>query len=867
MKNQFINQNLALFISLMALNILVNMVLYDKDSQRIVDTFMAEGRQITNSGTSIVTRAIEWRINDLTFLANVANEHARKGMQLDHLDILQKGWESFASTRGIYDRLLWLDNQGKGVVQIDILQDHIAHRGSAETSSEELKLFNHQAENMNSHQFLISSFITETVEKHETTSIIGQIYFATPVTDASNNKLGLIIMTYLSDDLLDRLDMIGKQRTWLTDSNGQVILSPDTNANTNVKISTLYPEAWQIISQQQSGQFQDNAGLWIFKTTLEEKNLQGKEMLIADYALSNGSYPLKVIYFVPDAEYQGLLNNLLNRYVIIALSITALLIVFYYWIARTQKNQAIALQEKRASENMLQSVLDTIPIRVFWKDTNLNFLGCNRSFAHDAGLDAPEDLHGKSDFDMVWRDRADLYRADDSEVISSNTPKLNYEEPQTSDHGPIWLMTSKIPLHDTDGKTFGVLGMYEDITRRKENEIELANAKNAAQQANETKSLFLANMSHEVRTPMNGIIGMTELALRGKLDDKQRDFISKANSSAKNLLVIINDILDFSKIESGKLELENTAFNLQDVLDNMRRLLQFKIEEKSQLLFTHIESDVPVNLIGDPIRIGQILINLVSNAIKFSPDGGAISLSVLLKEETEENIVAHILVTDTGIGIPVEKQQKLFESFSQADASTTRIYGGTGLGLAICSSLVNMMDGHIWLDSFEGIGSTFHFTLKLKRQPSTADIIQPEIEKPRRLKLEQAMQSLQGIRVLIVEDNDINQELARELLYQAGIEVEVANNGREALEILAQQTFDGVLMDCQMPVMDGYEATRRIRREPRLMGLPVIAMTANTMKGDRERTLEAGMNDHIGKPLNIEKMFITMAKWISRRQL
>ena len=547
----------------------------------------------------------------------------------------------------------------------------------------------------------------------------------------------------------------------------------------------------------------------------------------------------------------------------------------------------------------------------------------------------------------------------------------------------------------------GVVWLMEDVSYERQATEVIKRARHEAEEATRMKSEFLANMSHEIRTPMNAIIGMTHLALQTRLDRQQRNYLEKVERAGQNLLGIINDILDFSKIEAGKLAMEAIEFRLEDVMDNLANLITLKTEEKGLELLFDVKPDLPTALVGDPLRLGQVLINLGNNAVKFT-EKGEVVIGVEALAADEERAELHFWVRDTGIGMDAEQCAHLFEAFQQADTSTTRRYGGTGLGLAISKNLVEMMGGQLWVDSAPGRGSTFHFKARFGVQKTpyprrmfyadelrgvrvlvvddnatareilagmtrsfgletdvvasgaealekisaavaaqrpydlllldwkmpgmdgvetvsrveaeypvsipamvmvTAygrDGVQSQIEqrgvkvrevlnKPtspstlleaigsaldkgimaethvtRRIdNCEAAVARLRGARVLLVEDNDMNQELAVELLTRAGLEVAVADNGREALDILAgDRDFDGVLMDCQMPVMDGYTATREIRATPALQHLPVLAMTANAMAGDQQKVLDAGMNDHIAKPLDVGVMFATMARWI-----
>jgi two-component system sensor histidine kinase/response regulator len=547
-------------------------------------------------------------------------------------------------------------------------------------------------------------------------------------------------------------------------------------------------------------------------------------------------------------------------------------------------------------------------------------------------------------------------------------------------------------ITELDKARKGMLNILEDLEEAKQN----------ADAASKAKADFLANMSHEIRTPMNAIIGMSHLALQTELNAKQRNYVEKINRSAQNLLGILNDILDFSKIEAGKLAMERIDFRLEDVMDNLANLVGMKAEDKGLELLFAAAPDIPTALVGDPLRLGQILVNLGNNAVKFT-EKGEIVIGIERVESTDAAIELHFWVRDSGIGMTPEQSAKLFQAFSQVDASTTRKFGGTGLGLAISKQLVEMMEGRIWVESEAGKGSAFHFHARFGLQNTPiprrtfradelhgvrvlvvddnasareilstmaksfgleVDVAQDGqqalemiaaaekqtraynlalmdwqmprmdgVECVRRLQedhlshvpavimvtaygreeamgaaeehgvllksvlakpvtpstlleaigvalgkgvvteahvhgkvdnTEDTMRQLAGTRVLLVEDNEMNQELAQELLQNAGMEVVLANHGQEALDILAKDAaFAGILMDCQMPVMDGYTATREIRKRPVFKDTPIIAMTANAMAGDREKVIEAGMNDHIAKPLDVNQMYATLARWIA----
>jgi two-component system sensor histidine kinase/response regulator len=675
-----------------------------------------------------------------------------------------------------------------------------------------------------------------------------------------------------------------------------------------------------------------------------------------------------------------------------------------YLITSVRDITAIKLANAQASRHtgIMSALINAIPDMIFYKNTQGIYLGCNDAFARLHGRTVDE-ITSRTVYELLPKDAADRATQRDAKMLAQLFSTTHEGWESYPDGRRVLLDVVKTPFWSQEGELLGILTISRDITNRKAAEEVVLRAKELAEQATQTKSDFLANMSHEIRTPMNAIIGMAHLALRTELSPRQRDYLHKIQDSSKHLLGIINDTLDFSKIEAGKLEVEHAEFELEKLLDGVATLIAEKASAKGLELVFDIADNVPRSLVGDALRLGQVLINFANNAVKFT-DHGEVDIVARVREKTDVDALLYFAIRDTGIGLNPEQIGRLFQSFQQADASTTRKYGGTGLGLAIAKQLATLMGGEVGVDSTPGQGSTFWFTARLgiaKNAKARAHLLMPAhdlrhrrilvvddndnarsalsetlrgmtfevvdassgalalslakeadtfgkpfevvlmdwrmpemdgIEAARRMlamelsprphlvmvtaygreevireaeaagvpdilikpvspsllfdtlmrvmggqasgihdspqesvALDERLARIRGARVLLVEDNELNVEVATGLLSEAGVQVDVAENGQIAVHRVQAVRYDVVLMDMQMPVMDGVTATREIRKLTELAAMPIIAMTANAMQSDRERCLNAGMQDFVTKPIEPEELWEALLKWIPAR--
>jgi len=735
------------------------------------------------------------------------------------------------------------------------------------------------------------------------------------------------------------------------------------------------------------------------KEGFAEYSDDGTKKIISYITLPNGFI---LFIRVPISEILAEMNNM--TYLLILVIFIIISSATYAAFKIGEKISAPIINTLLENKAQLQAILDNMPFSSWLKDSDGKFIAVNKPFAEFYNL-SPEELVGKTDFDIKAEETAKANWKKEQEIMQSETPCFEEAHVNTPE-GSKWFEIFETPIFSKKGHVTGITGLAKDITDRKKAEEEIIEAKELAESANKAKGEFLANMSHEIRTPMNGVIGFLQLLSETKLDEEQADFANEARKSSESLLSIINDILDFSKIEAGKMLMENISFDLRSVVEDAAVLSTSNAHQKGLEINALIHSDVPQKVFGDPTRLKQVLNNLVNNAVKFTKEG-EINITVKLATKSKDSVIVNFDVTDTGIGITEEAQQKIFESFTQADASATRKFGGTGLGLAICKKIVDMMNGVITVRSQPGKGATFSFTaqftedtsvsniktqdnllngvkvltiddnhtnLKIMRyyleetgcivreadsaesaiallekekdiQIAVVDFYMPETDgfelgtliksksdfkdislvmltsiakrgnsaeakekgfigyltKPVKKKdilqcLSLILENKQNgssdnvndilitrhtikenkfnnkIKILLVEDNEVNQKLTSKILTIAGFNCDIAENGAVAIESYKNKPYDIILMDCQMPIMNGFEATNEIRSIEKALNekenidkhIPIIALTANVMEDAGDDCKNSGMDDYLSKPVDSAKLVKIIDKYLNQ---
>jgi PAS domain S-box len=520
--------------------------------------------------------------------------------------------------------------------------------------------------------------------------------------------------------------------------------------------------------------------------------------------------------------------------------------------------------ELHIANHYLNNILDSFPALIWRNDANNECEYVNKAWCEFTG-DSIEEALTQNWFRHIHPEDLDRCIDNYNSYVEKRIPYQIEYRLKKYDGEYRWVIDTGKPFYNENGDFHGYIGVIQDITDRKEHEdllkqakVEAEHEREVSEAANKAKSEFLANMSHEIRTPINGIVGMIELTLLTELNKEQKENLITAKGCAGSLLRIINDILDFSKMEAGKLSIEKVDFNIKKLLDDITKSHSVRANEKGLELLYAFSTNIPPYLVGDSSRLQQVVNNLLSNAIKFT-ENGDVSVEVRKKTSFNDYIELQFSVKDSGIGISPENTEKLFKSFSQVDGSFTRKYGGTGLGLAISKQLVEIMGGKIWVDSERGRGSTFYFTLpfKIGNKPEK-DVFKPLEYEP-----------VRNLYILMVEDDQVNQLILTRMLDDKGFKVDIACNGIEALTALQKNQYDLILMDIQMPGMDGVEATEKIREREKKENCPftpIIALTAYALQGDRDRFLALGMDDYISKPINMRELFATIDKVMSNRE-
>ncbi|MBG0789869.1 MAG: response regulator [Desulfovibrionaceae bacterium] len=986
---------------------------YYSQAGNIISGFETNEKHAVTLQKRTIAALMDMVADDVLFLSNQSalDEYLATGSPTA-LGRIEKDFSALAGVRKKYDQIRFLDAAGMEVVRVNGGGDYPFSVPPSELQNKSGRYYFTDSLRLKHNEVYMSPLDLNVEHGIIEIPLKPMIRFGTPVFDSSGRKRGVVLINFKAQTFLDailtaagvkqgRPMLLNKQGYWLLSDNLDDEFGFMFEDRKDRTFAKRYPQEWeQIHEAKHSGQILSDNGLFSFSriypllTSRQEMERPDESVLRSS---AGANYYWLLVTHVSPGTLHAALGELRSRVLLLGLGLVAVMLIVSWFLARGLAERKRVLQTLRANQQQLQTIIAYLPGVFILKDRDGRYLLVNKFFEEATGFSAGEIL-GKTDDECMPPEMAAPIMAMERNALREGKALTFEEEVPHPDGTPHTYLTTKVPLLGAKGEVDLLLVLATDITDRRRMEQELVEAKEVAEKATRAKSDFLANMSHEIRTPMNAILGMAYLALRTDLSPTQMDYLKKINFAAKSLLEIINDILDFSKIEAGMLKLEHTEFHLEEVLTNLISFISVPAQEKNLELLTFTAPEVRGGLVGDPLRLGQVLTNLATNAVKFT-DKGEILIRVEEEESTDDTTVLRFEVRDTGIGMSDKQVKRVFTAFSQADVSTTRKFGGTGLGLSISKQLVSMMGGEIGVTSEPGAGSTFWFTARfgihdkaarefkpteagqglkvlvaddnktardilystLKSfgfEPATAssgaealDMLEvadppyrlalldwrmpgmdglevakrikenPRIKEPlsilmvtayareevmreterlglngclikpvnqsvlfntimealgeaaRTIKpqtrnaglLEEARGKVGGAKVLLAEDNDINRQVASEILTQARLDVRMAENGQAAVDMAGEEDFDLILMDIQMPEMDGMEAARRIRASSRNSQTPILAMTAHAMSGDDEKSLAAGMNGHLTKPIDVDKLYAALLRWIAPR--